>query len=102
MRFWLSWAIVTLPLAACIPFWIRSYWLEEVVRYETEDLVVAIGSNFGSAGVTLHTNPVGPQFSLGWSSMRQRAENYSWTPNRVLGFGYQHIKRSPDSILTVE
>jgi hypothetical protein len=34
MRFWLKWAILTLPFALCLILWIRSYWLEDAVRRE--------------------------------------------------------------------
>ncbi len=89
MRFWLIWAVVTLPVVVCVSFWIRSYWVADYSFWGAENVAVAAGSSCGHVVLGTLTNP-SKKLASHWRYERRQAEKYtSWTQPCVLGFGFE-------------
>ncbi len=91
MRFWLKWAIVTLPVVICGFVWIRSHTVEESLfrlGYHNE-------SSLGVSGNRLHVifmRASDWNCSGGSWHYQKHYDSSIWgpmLPDSVLGFGYQ-------------
>jgi len=93
MRFWLRWAIVTLPVVVCIVLWIRSYSIEEGFNRTTHHSDLTVGVTSGKL-FTVFLRADDWNFSEShWTYVRRDHainEDSSYPRSHFLGFGYQY------------
>jgi hypothetical protein len=89
---WLKWAIVTLPLAACLFLWIQSYWFSDSFQWEGPNRVIVLRFNEGALVLTISVSKP-PQGSVStnqsWWHTRKPATGGHDVKRRVLGFGLE-------------
>src|SRR5258706_4664834 len=93
MRFWLTWAIVTLPLGASLYLWGRSYFVEEALQREGHLNELVIGVSRGTLFCTFMRTTGWTLSGIRWSYMRHDhaiGNDYDSyiLPAHILGFGY--------------
>src|SRR4051794_38088511 len=91
MRFWLRWAIVTLPLIVCSFLWIRSYAVEEVFNRDAYQSELTAGISQGRIFVAFLRARNWSLAAGHWSYQRYdhsvRDASY-FDPGSFLGFGF--------------
>jgi len=90
MRFWLRWAIVTLPVLSCIVLWTRSFWFDEGLVHIADNIAIALNSCAGSARVEILTYPANWSNTHGLRHVQQAREDTIWNMECWIGFGYEH------------
>src|SRR5215208_6350175 len=60
MRFWLRWAIVTLPLAACSFLWIQSYRFADTFQWNRPNRLVVFRFNDGAFDLAISVSKPPP------------------------------------------
>ena len=94
MRFWLKWAIVTLPLAACLFLWARSFLHQEDLYREGYHNEFSLGSSRGALFVAFlraaDWNITGGHWSFHSSHDSEDLDDpYGYVRfNKFPGFGY--------------
>ena len=91
MRFWLNWAIVTLPLAGCIAIWVRSHWAQDVFQRTAYHSVFQIGWRQGSVEIIFMRDSDWEARDGHWS-YNSLEVGQPWEPltqPRFLGFGIE-------------
>jgi len=93
MRFWLRWAIVTLPVVVCVVLWIQSYWTGHEVRREGYHNELYLSVHRGSFGLAIMRDDQWTIAGGRWSRQNRSAGTVEdhLTQNRFLGFGYESI-----------
>jgi hypothetical protein len=91
MRFWLRWAIVTLPLVCCLSLCARSYWIEDILVREGSFNQFELLAYRGSFGVIfMRLDHWGLAGGI-WAHQATAAANVVGhvTEQRIFGFGYE-------------
>jgi len=93
MRFWLRWAIVTLPVVACISLWIRSYRANEMLLREGHHNLLQVGSRIGSIEIVFMRDSEWKPGNGRWDcrSFPIVSPTDRLTQHRFLGFGAESI-----------
>jgi hypothetical protein len=100
MRFWLRWAIVTLPLAVCLILWGRSYVALEGFSHVSYHEELTIGASSGKLFSVFMRAPDWKISEGRWTyNQRDHAinEDFSLTSSQFLGFGYGY-QRGPGMV----
>jgi hypothetical protein len=100
MRFWLRWAIVTLPLIGCLGLWVRSYWIEDIWDRYGRATDVWIALHRGSVGAWFSKHqPRGFSRTL-WSYQKIAAGGMRdhLTNRQIFGFGFESLLEPPRTI----
>ena len=95
MRFWLRWAIVTLPFGVFVFLWVRSYWVREDITYLKKSDYLHLRSNRGYLDFEIY-GPVSG--SDEWSFFEDDARGGPWIAQNLLGFGFEHEKKRNDAL----
>src|SRR5947208_3033587 len=92
MRFWLKWAIVTLPVVLCFALWVRSYVVEEALIHEAHHHELLMGISRGSLFASFLRAPDWAKTIGGrWSYHRSDhsvLDDAHVDSNTFLGFGF--------------
>jgi len=100
-RFWLNWAILTLPLAVCTAMWIRSQWAEDLMQRTGYHNLFQIGSRYGSLEIIFmrHSDWDSKHGLWSYQCMDLGDPADRLTQNRLLGFG---LESSPGPVSSMK
>ena len=100
MRFWLRWAIVTLPVVALVLLWVQSYWYQANFMRYGRFLNFNCRFDYGSLMIVVVR---GQPLREGWAYKRFPADKDSiaLTAHHFLGFGYARNLGNPLPIQTI-
>jgi hypothetical protein len=88
MRFWLRWAIVTLPVAICVTFWIRSFFVGDCIIQDRGAGSFTMMSDTGTVYVIARRERPWDQTATGWHWITSRPLNDPPPPNQHFGFRF--------------
>jgi hypothetical protein len=99
MRFWLRWAVATLPLAACLFLWIQSYWFDDTFQWDRPNRVTGFRFNDGVLVLAMSVSKPPPgavSTKQNWLHTRKPATSAHDVRRRVLGFGWERVDFLPN------
>jgi hypothetical protein len=86
MRFWLKWAIVTLPFVVCVFIWIGSYRYQAAWNHRTKTGVFSVAGNRGVVHLTRSWVGVNVKSEVVFEPLD---ESWGEPTHRFLGFGFE-------------
>ena len=92
MRFWLRWAIVTLPVVVCLILWIASFWYQAALWGRVLETHRSIGISRGSMGLILSWRNK-PAYEQRRFILQDKQQRWSEPIHHFLGFGYESDSR---------